>query len=59
VLLVNGRMDGLWRHSKKAKRIEVRIEPFVKLPAWARRAAEVEAKRLAEFLDGPLELRWK
>jgi hypothetical protein len=59
VLLVNGRMDGVWSHSKKTKGIEVRIEPFVKLHAWARRAAEEEAERLAEFLGGPLDLSWK
>ena len=59
VLLVDGRMDGVWRHEKKGKRLEVRIEPFVKLPMWARRGAEEEAERLAEFLDGTLELRWR
>lgn len=59
VLLVNGRMDGVWRHERKGKRIEVRVEPFVKLPSWARRGAEEEAERLAEFLGGPLELSWK
>jgi hypothetical protein len=58
VLLVNGRMDGVWRHARKGSRIEVRIQPFVKMPAWARRAAEEEAERLAGFLDGPLELSW-
>jgi hypothetical protein len=59
VLLVGGRMDGVWRHEKKGKRLAVQIEPFVKLPAWARRAAEEEADRLAEFLSGALELTWK
>ncbi len=34
--------DPRLRHSKKAKRIEVRIEPFVKLPAWAPRVAQQE-----------------
>ena len=59
VLLVDGRMDGVWRHEKKGKRLAVEIEPFVKLPAWARRAAEEEADRLAEFLGGTLELTWR
>ena len=27
-------------------------------PAWARRAAEAEAERLAAFTGGELELRW-
>src|SRR5262249_19680464 len=34
VLLVNGRMDGVWRHELKGSRVEVSIEPFVKTPAW-------------------------
>jgi hypothetical protein len=58
VLLVNGRMDGVWRQERAGRRVQVRIEPFVPLPAWARRAAEQEAARLAGFLDGELELDW-
>jgi hypothetical protein len=49
----------VWRHEKKGKRLAVQIEPFVKLPAWARRAAEEEGERLAKFLGGTLELTWK
>jgi hypothetical protein len=59
VLLVNGRMDGVWRHEIKGSRIEVVIEPFVKVPVWARRAAGIEAERLAAFLGGTLDLSWK
>jgi hypothetical protein len=59
VLLVGDRMDGVWRHEKKGKRLAVQIEPFVKLSAWARRAAEEEAERLAEFLGGTLQLTWQ
>jgi hypothetical protein len=59
VLLVNGRMDGVWRHEIKGSRVEVVIEPFVKPPAWVRRAAEREAERLAAFLGGTLNLVWK
>jgi winged helix DNA-binding protein len=59
VLLVNGLMQGVWRHEIKGSRVEVAIEPFVKAPAWARRGAEEEAERLAVFLGGTLELEWK
>jgi hypothetical protein len=59
VLLVNGRMDGVWRHERSGGRIEVRIEPFVPVPAWARRAAEQEAERLAAFLGGTPDVRWE
>ncbi len=56
VLLVNGRMVGVWRHARKGRRLLVEIEPFRRLPAWARTQLESEAERLARFLDGELEL---
>ncbi len=59
VLLVNGFMHGVWRHELKGSRVEVNIDPFVKPPAWVRRAAAEEAERLAEFLGGSLCLAWK
>jgi hypothetical protein len=58
VLLVNGRMDGVWKHERKGKRLTVTIEPFGKLPKWARKEAEAEAERLAEFLGGELDVSW-
>jgi uncharacterized protein YcaQ len=58
VLLVDGRMDGVWKHERKGKRLTVTIEPFGKLPKWARTGAEAEAERLAAFLGGDLELTW-
>jgi uncharacterized protein YcaQ len=58
VLLVNGRMDGVWKHERKGKRLTVTIEPFGKLPKWARKGAEAEAERLAGFLGGELEVGW-
>ena len=59
VLLVNGRMEGVWRHEIKGSRVEVGIEPFVKQPAWVRRAAGEEAERLVGFLGGKLSFDWK
>jgi len=58
VVLVNGRMDGVWRHERKGHRLLVRIEPFVALPRWAKQATAAEAERLADFLGGRLELSW-
>jgi Winged helix DNA-binding domain len=58
VLLVGGRMDGIWRQEAKGRRLKLTIEPFGKLPAWARRAAEGEAERLAAWNDAELELDW-
>jgi Winged helix DNA-binding domain len=59
VLLVNGRMLGTWRHQIRSSRIEVVLEPFVKLPLWVRRSAGREAERLADFLGGTLSLTSK
>jgi len=59
VLLVNGMMQGTWRHEIKGSHVDVTIEPFVKQPAWVRSAAGQEAERLAHFLGGTLALRWK
>jgi len=58
VLLVDGRMAGVWRHERKGKRLLVGVEPFAPVAAAARRAAEEEAERLAAFLGGALELSW-
>lgn len=38
--------------------MELAIEPFVRQPAWVRRAAAQEAERLAVFLGGRLNLAW-
>jgi hypothetical protein len=59
VLLVNGFMQGTWRHEIKGSRVEVVVEPFVKQPVWVRRAAGQEAERLAAFLGGALSFEWK
>jgi hypothetical protein len=58
VLLVDGRMDGIWGYEKKRSSIAVHIEPFVALPVSARAAAAREADLLARFLGGPLHLTW-
>lgn len=58
VLLVNGFMHGTWSHivqrARTGSRVEVVIEPFVKLPAWVRKTATQEAERLAVFLGAEL-----
>ena len=58
VLLVNGRMAGVWSHEAAGGRVAVAIEPFGRLPAAVRAGAEAEAQRLAAFLGGELELAW-
>ena len=52
VVLVDGRIVGIWKHEKKGSRIEVAVDLFEKVPAWARRKVERETERLAVFLEG-------
>jgi hypothetical protein len=58
VVLVNGRMVGVWRQTRQGQRVTVAIEPFAPVPAWASAQVETEAARLAAFLGGDLALHW-
>jgi hypothetical protein len=58
VLLVDGRMEGVWRFERKGRRIAVSISPFRRQGADVRQAAEAEAQRIAGFLGGDLALTW-
>ena len=55
-MLVDDRMEGVWRHERRGDRLSVGIEPFARQPYWVRRAAEQEAERLARFVGSELEL---
>jgi hypothetical protein len=56
VVLVDGRMAGVWAHERRGDRVAVTIEPFERLTRQQRQAAEAEAEALAAFLGGELEL---
>jgi hypothetical protein len=58
VLLVDGRMEGVWRFERKARRIAISIKPFRSQGADVRSAAAAEAERIAGFLGGDLALSW-
>jgi len=58
VLLVDGRMAGVWSHERKGDRLLVTVEPFGRLQRTVRAGAEAEAEALAAFLGGRLELTW-
>jgi hypothetical protein len=57
VLLVDGRMAGVWSHEPSGDRLVVEIEPFARLSRTIKAGAEAEAEALADFLGGNLELR--
>ena len=58
VVVVDGRMEGIWSHERKGDRLVVEIEPFTEQPEWVRRTAEEEAERLPRLLGGELEFGW-
>jgi Winged helix DNA-binding domain len=55
VVLVDGRMAGVWSHERKGDRVVVEVEPFGRLSRADRAGAEAEAAALAAFLGGELE----
>lgn len=58
VVLVGGRMDGVWSQTVKGGRLVVHVEPFVELSARTQRAVGEEAERLARFTGATLDLTW-
>jgi hypothetical protein len=50
VLLVDGRIEGVWRHGHKAGLLSVTVEPFGDPGAAVRAGAQAEAERLAVYL---------
>ena len=59
VLLVDGRILGVWRHERKGGFLGVTITPFGAVDEHVRAAAEREAQRLAEYFGDELELVWE
>ena len=57
VVLVDGRIAGVWSHERKGARLIVEVEPFGRLARAVRAGVETEADALARFLGGELELR--
>ena len=58
VLLVDGRIEGVWWWEKKGRRLSIRFEPFSKQPAWVKKAAEAETERLGSFFGSDVETVW-
>jgi hypothetical protein len=58
VVLVDGAVAGVWRWERRGGRLALELEPFGRLPAWARRHVEQDAERLAGFFELPLSLAW-
>ena len=59
VLLVDGRIVGVWSHERRGGVLGVTIEPFEAVGDEVREGAEREARRLAEYFGDELELVWE
>jgi uncharacterized protein YcaQ len=59
VVLVDGRVAGLWKHERKEGRLSVQIEPFGPLTSEVRDLIEMEAQDLGRFLEAePVTVRF-
>ena len=58
VLLVDGRIAGVWTHELRRGRVMIDVEPFGRAGRDVTAGAEAEAERLAAFLGGELSLAW-
>ena len=59
VLLVDGRIAGVWSHERKGGVLGVTIEPFAPVDDAVHAGAEREAQRLAEYFGDELEVVWE
>lgn len=58
MVLVGGRMQGVWSQESRGGRLAVRVEPFTPMGPKVRLAVEQEAERLAGFAGTRLDLTW-
>ena len=65
VLLVGGRVGGVWERKPKGKRLLIRVDAHVPLSRGQRSAVEAQAERVAQILEkqcdfefGEVPLRW-
>ena len=59
VLLADGRIEGVWRHERKGRRLALQIEPFGDPGEAVRAGAAAEAARLAAYLGAEeLDVSW-
>ena len=56
VLLIDGIVAGMWERRPRGRRVELRVESFIRLTAAQRRQLEAEAVRIGEFFDAEVAL---
>ena len=58
VLLINGRIAGVWSHRQRGKTLHVSVEPFGRLSRSQSAAIESRAANIAEFFESTLTLAY-
>jgi hypothetical protein len=58
IVLVDGRIDGVWEHKKGSKTTTVTVEMWRKPTAEVKKGIEAEAERLGELLAGPADVTY-
>jgi hypothetical protein len=58
VLVVDGRIEGVWRHERRGSAVSVSLEPFRPQPPSVPRQVLAEANRLGRFLDAEPQVSW-
>ena len=59
VLLVDGRLAGVWRHERRGRRLVVSVSSFGRLRKGAKAEIEREIAGLAGFLGGDPRISWE
>ncbi|HEX8230632.1 MAG TPA: winged helix DNA-binding domain-containing protein [Chloroflexia bacterium] len=59
VVLVNGRIEGLWEQEKKSSGLTLKVEMFQPPSLEVQHGIEAETERLATFLDTRVELGYR
>jgi hypothetical protein len=58
VVLVGGRIVGVWEYEKKRSQIAVKVELFDKPTKAVKKGIEAEAQRIGSFLNGDVQVTY-
>lgn len=57
VLLVDGRIAGVWTYERKGAQLSISVDPFGTVPARVRKALRVEGDRIGAFLGSDVDIK--
>jgi hypothetical protein len=56
VLLIDGIVAGVWHQRRSGRRIDVTVEPLIRLASKQRRTLEAQVERIGTILEGQARL---